>query len=1200
MASSSLPTTKVVSGHSGFHAYSPISTLERQYAGSPRVFLFVKINANCCFPGGVEAILKVKNNALSTLSTQRDGSYEENSRERTGSDYSDPNANWDPFSFLSDHSEDASANGSALADGSTAANKKGPNLGRFLKKVAKSTTQSLERGFHNIAIRADQGRNADLMVLGLYDEQDGLLHMTESQPLPDDHARLSGVRFLVPLILPAHVDGNNRVVIKLWIRSGAAFLQGTKSARSYLIGSVHLSAARLRSIGTPGAFFDCNVQSTLVADGHLNICVVPDLKFSPLGGRGWSLADPDANTAYQSHSSLFNLPLDMSYGFTFPPRPHACLVASERAVESTVVLPIAAAFATLASQAAQVSLHHAVTVRDRVFYIRHDSAVGEYADVNVGIGVLQTDPEMLAHTTPFVSASWQRADSIFDVELLHPTKVPTASSQPTDFRPAIAFRFFPKPSRTRILPALLHANGGRLPNCGFMLGSLRLLIVIPKPRSTNGTIPENSYGGPASSLAPPDQEVWECMISLDSHVLQASGGNSVSLYPVHHVPSRRVMGTICLSLSLQMQQGPTVPTEAIPARGGLVSLVGMDAMMDHVSPSLDFDPQPTSLEPAFQRREQQLATMGVFATHAYVDQHVKNTRSTDVLIIQERANQYQAALTMKRSGKKPPTHEDRSPKPFRPSSSRPEILLSGIPFNCHTATLALNLTDPEQPRDSNMTGALFYDVTCGAPADHARGFGNVFPSKKDTTTFVNTGLTSPIGIVTGGLRRIESRRQELAKLVYDLQTTLTMNVQNYFGKERQQKNFVNHVTSSCSELQDLRWQLFEAIQALHHITWHCAVRRASVFPQALGLAVTSYMASLSDSNKYQSTWPDAWAQHGYLVSFEGLLSAAGKELGMIEDASVGIGMLNRVQIQIQSDDGSSNKDRTPVPHSPYLKWLTFSAIGDGARTEYVLKLGVLPSYFNERIPNSLKGGTMVRLYPLLFEVGVDIRQWGANTGSSVKSQISSRSTHSTFAPEEMTKEPTGGLLDEEDDDVGVSDDDVLVQLNYEAFQKMNTYAFSIFPVSAEQGGQPRTHPQLETLYQHIVSSAGKMNHDILDEAASLSKQLGGGGVVFCKSGKDRTAMHITYKQAQFACQFRQRHPLPDQNASLPDTTLADAMIMRVYGTRLPICEKNVGQSKYAFNSLQVKFMPDALKPPMNTLAGFLKGGKVFAGGGIES
>jgi len=39
----------------------------------------------------------------------------------------------------------------------------------------------------------------------------------------------------------------------------------------------------------------------------------------------------------------------------------------------------------------------------------------------------------------------------------------------------------------------------------------------------------------------------------------------------------------------------------------------------------------------------------------------------------------------------------------------------------------------------------------------------------------------------------------------------------------------------------------------------------------------------------------------------------------------------------------------------------------------------------------------------------------------------------------------------------------------------------------------------------------------------------------------------------------------------------------------------------AFNSLQVKFMPEALKPPMDCLAGFLKGGEIFkGGGGIES
>jgi len=125
-----------------------------------------------------------------------------------------------------------------------------------------------------------------------------------------------------------------------------------------------------------------------------------------------------------------------------------------------------------------------------------------------------------------------------------------------------------------------------------------------------------------------------------------------------------------------------------------------------------------------------------------------------------------------------------------------------------------------------------------------------------------------------------------------------------------------------------------------------------------------------------------------------------------------------------------------------------------------------------------------------------------------------------------------------------------------------------------------------------MSSVGKMNHSILDEAATIAQQLGGGGVVFCKSGKDRTAMHLTYKQCQFAARYRGN---TDNQA-----ILRDAHLLRLHGTRLPICEKNVGQALYAFNRLQVKFMPEALKPPMDCLAGFLKGGEIFKGNRIES
>ena len=41
------------------------------------------------------------------------------------------------------------------------------------------------------------------------------------------------------------------------------------------------------------------------------------------------------------------------------------------------------------------------------------------------------------------------------------------------------------------------------------------------------------------------------------------------------------------------------------------------------------------------------------------------------------------------------------------------------------------------------------------------------------------------------------------------------------------------------------------------------------------------MASLSDGGPARSNG-GVWARHGYLITFEGLLSAVGKELGMIE------------------------------------------------------------------------------------------------------------------------------------------------------------------------------------------------------------------------------------------------------------------------------------------------------------------------------
>lgn len=248
-------------------------------------------------------------------------------------------------------------------------------------------------------------------------------------------------------------------------------------------------------------------------------------------------------------------------------------------------------------------------------------------------------------------------------------------------------------------------------------------------------------------------------------------------------------------------------------------------------------------------------------------------------------------------------------------------------------------------------------------------------------------------------------------------------------------------------------------------------------------------------------------------------------------------MLRLCRVVLVRDDGTIMPSQAvETPHSPLLKWVQITASPDQrSKTEYLLQIGIHGHYYDQRIPHCLQNGISVSFFPVLFQVGVDIRQWGANTGSQMKNQFGGDGK-----PEGAS---SGGLLDEEDDDVGISDDDVLVGLNFEALQKLNTYAHAISPIqggaaaitsgisagldslcnwgrpqeeqSLSGGGMtPSVHPSLSMLHSHIVTSAGKMNHSILDEAATMAQQLGGGGVVFCKSGKDRTAMHVTYKQAQ--------------------------------------------------------------------------------------
>jgi hypothetical protein len=85
--------------------------------------------------------------------------------------------------------------------------------------------------------------------------------------------------------------------------------------------------------------------------------------------------------------------------------------------------------------------------------------------------------------------------------------------------------------------------------------------------------------------------------------------------------------------------------------------------------------------------------------------------------------------------------------------------------------------------------------------------------------------------------------------------------------------------------------------------------------------------------------------------------------------------------------------------------------------------------------------------------------------------------------------------------------------------------------------------------------------------------MGGGRIISCKSGKDRTSMSVTAEQVTL---LRRHHRLPAGEVS----PMLEAM--RRDGCRMENTLKNVGKRGYAFNALQRVLLPSSLRPDANT------------------
>jgi inositol polyphosphate-4-phosphatase len=89
----------------------------------------------------------------------------------------------------------------------------------------------------------------------------------------------------------------------------------------------------------------------------------------------------------------------------------------------------------------------------------------------------------------------------------------------------------------------------------------------------------------------------------------------------------------------------------------------------------------------------------------------------------------------------------------------------------------------------------------------------------------------------------------------------------------------------------------------------------------------------------------------------------------------------------------------------------------------------------------------------------------------------------------------------------------------------------------------------------------------------LTRNLKGGRMTTCKSGKDCTSMGVTLEECVL---LRTEHKVNDSNF------LKVLSCLRSTGTQLDNCLKNTGQRCYSFNSAQFQMLPRILRPPQHS------------------